>query len=560
MAGARDWFVGNAPEGASFNFGQKPLLGMYLGEQLNKLPDEYRQGQLRNAFPNGLPKDANGNIDTNAVGSTLVKLGGAEYAQQMLPYLIQSQTSANIGRALESVDQGLTGNSGSLSSAPSSYAPATPTQPGNAPAPSARAETTPTPTPTARQQITGGYQRPTQERAQSQQPMQVPRPGVLPAGATSPAPAGAPLPQQTSSQPQALSGVGAGGIPYSQYPDTIKRYDAAIAHIHNLGVQAGAAKNPELQKSLEAKAAGLQTTRDRLFEELSKRGQEILGSQLRSSEPTTEAKNLASGASEREKQLTAEFDRGKKVYEGINGAAQQYARDLKPYLDITRGLMSDPAMQSYTGAGAEFKLAANRLLNTVGLGDPKAVALQETLKKVSATSVLSQINIQRDQMKEAGSESGRLFKSTIDKIDNAIPQLSTSPGGNRALIEIQARLGEQSMKVDELARAYVTPREQGGLGHSHLDAGFDNMLAQYLKSHPAFSQAETDNPLLLASPTAPSSTHNDQQAFVQWASAMGLKPGAIVAVGDGRYKKVPQITVPLRANSGGTTPANAAPQ
>ena len=398
----------------------------------------------------------------------------------------------------------------------------------------------------------GGRQTSHLDFQQRQQQLEGSRRPNAPSGASgSPAPVGGPAAQQGAPQQATPDAMGAAGIPFSGYPAMIKNYDAMIASTIRLAARAGQAKNTQEESTLKAKVAGLQTNRDKLFDEYQKH-----------LEPTTEQKNITSGALEQGEQLKSEIARGNKAYEGINGASEQYGRDLKPYLDISRGLMSDPTMQSYTGGGAEFKMAANRLAGIVGLGDPKALALQETLKKVTAAGVLSQININRDQMTEAGGSAGRIFKATIDKIDQAVPQLSTSPGGNRALIEIQSRLGEQSQRVAEMARAYVTPRAQGGLGHSHLDPGFDTMLAKYLETHPAFSKEEIANPTLLTLPSAPTTTHNDQQAFFQWAKAMGIKPGALVATGDGRYKKVifpGNENAPVRANTG-TAPANAAPQ
>src|SRR6185312_11984371 len=110
---------------------------------------------------------------------------------------------------------------------------------------------------------------------------------------------------------------------------------------------------------------------------------------------TTEQKNAeAAGraspeaATVRAEELKAEVDRSNKVYGGAQAAASQYQRDLKPYLDVTRSILSQPGM--YSGLGSGASLAINRV--RAALGDQKAAMLQEALQKITASSVLSQIN------------------------------------------------------------------------------------------------------------------------------------------------------------------------
>src|SRR5580698_9857257 len=97
---ASSYMVGNAPYGVSYaaplvNFG---ALGDY--------PQDYFAGQqrrrttnLQNAFPNGLPRDAQGNVDVDSVGDTLTKLGGADYAKELMPLLIQQKIGSDAAAA-----------------------------------------------------------------------------------------------------------------------------------------------------------------------------------------------------------------------------------------------------------------------------------------------------------------------------------------------------------------------------------------------------------------------------------------------------------------------------
>src|SRR5207253_2303130 len=63
-----------------------------------QLPQEYFQGQerrrtlaLQNAFPNGLPRDGQGNLDIQQILDTSARLGGAETVGQLLPIAQRQQ-------------------------------------------------------------------------------------------------------------------------------------------------------------------------------------------------------------------------------------------------------------------------------------------------------------------------------------------------------------------------------------------------------------------------------------------------------------------------------------
>jgi hypothetical protein len=115
---ASSFMVGNAPYPASY---AAPLLNF---DKLAQLPDDFFKGTqqkrtlaLQNAFPKGLPEiqDANGNvvrdkdgnsqIDINAITQKLTKLGGADYATQLLPYLYGSQGADVLKGINQSIDQ-----------------------------------------------------------------------------------------------------------------------------------------------------------------------------------------------------------------------------------------------------------------------------------------------------------------------------------------------------------------------------------------------------------------------------------------------------------------------
>src|ERR1700722_14187567 len=104
----------------------------------------------------------------------------------------------------------------------------------------------------------------------------------------------------------------------------------------------------------------------------------------------------------------------------------------------------------YSGTGANLVLDFNRV--RAALGDQKAAVLQEALSKVTAASVLGQINTQKDQMMEAGGTAGRIFAQQVGLVEKAAPALSNTVYGNRFLVNVASRMGEFSTLVAQQAR------------------------------------------------------------------------------------------------------------
>jgi hypothetical protein len=264
---------------------------------------------------------------------------------------------------------------------------------------------------------------------------------------------------------------------------------------------------------------------------------------------TPEEMNLTRGVTARNKEVENEVTQSQKTYNGMQAQSTQYERDLKPVLDISQSLLSDPRM--YTGAFGDLSLKANRLRALAG-GDPNAAILQEALQKVTATSVLAQINAQKDQLQEAGGTASRIFQSQVEQVTKAAPSMETTKGGNRFLVEVAHRTGEQASTVTQMAQNYIN-------AHGHLDPAFDQQLSSYIKAHPIFSKQEMTNPALLGSPTLPPALKTPQQVQA-WAQAMQLQPGEFIHR-NGEYFKVPRITVPLGDRlQPGAAQAASAPQ
>jgi hypothetical protein len=257
-------------------------------------------------------------------------------------------------------------------------------------------------------------------------------------------------------------------------------------------------------------------------------------------EQTTEEKNVSSGATAQTELVKSNIKRGELAYGGITSQATQWERDLKPYNDIAKAVVNDPS--TWTGIGAEARLDVNKLIAIYG--DKKGAMMQEALQKVRASSVLGQMNVMRDQMQEAGSQSGRIFAQYADLAQQASPGMETTLGGNRFLVNVQSRMGELSSKVAQEARTYKA-------AHGYLDAGWDQHLANYMQTNSPFTKAEMAEPALLGAPTMPA--FNDPKKVAAWAASMGVRPGEPVRTQTGRY--VVPIPAPRQAPAQPAQPA-----
>jgi hypothetical protein len=654
--GASDYFVGAAPQGASY---AAPLIGFQLGQAIGNLPKDYfdatqraRQLAMQNAFPNGLPmKD--GRVDVNAMANTGAKLGGLEYGEKLLPYLYGDQS----GQSMQDLDSWVRGGgTGAPAGGPANAnmgPAATPSAAGPANlrmgqgggAPQAQPQA-PQPQPQPQPQLSsagtdnngsdtirsvateafGGRDvspmiprfaaalgvssdapltaeqvtraraimgRTAQASGGAQQP-QASAPNLADTtGGGAPVTAlggasGAPAPQAAQApqaQPPQVAApkpgeVGAAGVPFSEYPTAMERLARASALSNAAAARAGRF-NPQAAAAMSKQAELYDTRRKQMYEELAQRGQltpevknalasgsgspldyenkKARGSaEAKNTELTTEQKNAGvAGApfapaggnasvnpvldfQRKQEEQKSDIARGEKQLGGIQAQASQYERDLKPYLTLSRSILNDPQM--YTGLGAEATLNWDKV--KAYFGDNKAAMLKEALSKVTATSVLSQINTQRDQLQEAGGASSRIFSAQVDLVEKAAPALQNTLGGNRFLVEVSGRMGELSSRVAQMARDYKQ-------AHGHLDVGFDNEIARYMEANPIFSKNELAHPELIGAPTSP---FDDVKRTAAWAHKMGLGPNDPIRTPSGRYIPVSALT-PQRGQA-----APAAPQ
>jgi hypothetical protein len=554
------FYVGNAPGGASY---QGPNVNF---DWLGGLLKDYAGGQQMrsqleqlNAFRGGVPRDDQGNIDTNAVVDKAARSGGMPALQGLMPYLIAGQQGRQAygDIAGTAAPGGITANTGPATSS-------------NAAGP---ANLRP------RQQATGGPPfAPGGGRGDNGQttlmsvvtdtygPEAAGNVAARAAKAFGIADPNAPLDPQTLARVrQAFAGRGQTGAPQpsadqgsvpatGQSEDTAQPAQAtspAEQQVNgSLPAQAAGAvqsieNSPDI-RGLRNKATFLRARAGQMLSNpmtkeqgaayldqakaLEDRANRIVEAAKGAAEPTPAMKDAQStdvmrraGQLEEQKNTIAQ---SQKTYNGMQAQTAQYERDLKPYLTLSRSLLNSPEI--YTGIAGKLSLDINRVRAV--FGDQKAALLQEALQKVTATSVLGQINQQRDQLMEAGANSGRIFAQQVDLVEKAAPQMATTPGGNRFLVEVTSRMGELQSEVTRQARAYIQ-------AHGHLDPGFDQQMSTYMKAHPVFTPQELAHPELLGAPSAPPGASRPQ--FLDWARKMGMHSGDAFRTPSGDIKAVP---------------------
>jgi hypothetical protein len=570
---------------------------------IGKLPDEFWAGQearnkqdQRNAFSEGLPKDSNGNIDWNAVTDKLAKVGGTSQISNILPLqkfdiarsLVpgnetqpQQQFPPSTSRGLPSqtppqakqysdadvptgtpsppgknlgtvtgIERGpvetagpagfqtapqtgsnvtartiaaRTGGDATQIAAGLGVSPDDPIDPND---PTIRAKLVQT----VRYTQDNPQGEPTPTGAPAAPQVQAPQATQNFAQRFAPATGQlAPQAQPQSTQPPPTVAGPQGNINEA----TAARYEA-VATDRYRRAQAAALVDPAMSQAFKAQA-------DSLMEQ----AKTIRGALAKNAETTPEMKNAASsnqasplsyeGQKEAQK---LQVEQGQKTYAGIQAQSSQFDRDLKPYIDLSKSVLSDPSM--YSGVGGKYALDINRV--RAAFGDQKAAMLQEALQKITASSVLGQINTQKDQMQEAGAASSRIFSQQVDLVTKAAPSLATTLGGNRFLVEVQDRMGGVSNKVAEMARAYKSEVDASGrpvhpLG---LDAGFDQKVSTYLQSHPVFTDQERSHPEILGAPTVPPDIAGNKNAIIQWGKALGVQPGQPIRFPNGVKAMVAQ--------------------
>lgn len=239
--------------------------------------------------------------------------------------------------------------------------------------------------------------------------------------------------------------------------------------------------------------------------------------------------NLQDFMAENEAKKTAateEAKLGAQKYQSLVEAGTKAQMEI-PQLDLLKEQMNDPNF--FSGAGEKYNLLYKRLKSAVGI-DPEAAVPQEYLRKATAANVLSSLGALKGL--------GQIRVAEINMAREAAASPDNSIPANKLLVEISKRTHQRNADIAEMAQSY---KEQNGT----LDAGFDKQVTSYYKKNPLFTDAEIKDWHKVIGEQKPTSAPSSQQRFaspsdVHAAVAAGkLKSGDSFVDPTGKTRYVP---------------------
>lgn len=260
----------------------------------------------------------------------------------------------------------------------------------------------------------------------------------------------------------ALQSLMGGGQGATGTPD----YSAVANRLAQSGDLAGAAQVATIAKSL----AGPEST-DEIKEYKLAQGQGFKGSffdfktQLKQAGATRINNTVNAGENEYAKAVgKADADR----FIGFTKAGQS-AQGALTSLDVLERAVASPDF--YSGPGAEKFVLPIRQATAAFGGDPNAAATMETFRANASKAALDSMG---------GSLGAGFSNADRDFVLNMVPNLGTTPEGNKQLINVSRKVKQREIQIAKMARDYAA-RNKG-----RLDSGFDDELAEYAAKNPLF--------------------------------------------------------------------------
>lgn len=461
---------------------------------------EGRAEDKANAFRNGIPRDSNGDPDFNKISDTAAKVGGIDYALPLLNLQMQRQSGQQGGSDIQgaaSIAQG---------GQPAQRAPgAGPTQPPAAPAAAAQ----PTVMTILAAQGVPNDQLDAAAASVSRQ---------LGVGPTDPIDTKDPQVRNVLGPAiQRIKGVGQVVTPQAGPQPTAQPEAAATGAVAS-PVQTAQAEAPDAnlqqadryaaaQSFMRAKAAQVASYNPKLAETYNKTADDygVKEKQLRdlsiaSETPTPDQKNYeadklpgesmvdyqarAAAAAEGGKQDATAYS---KKYEGIQKAAVEASIE-QPKIQLMKQFANDPNF--YSGPLEPTNRGFKQFAATIG-ADPNKALPQEGFNKVASDMLTSQIRAL------GASGAGPVRIAEVKNMQKSIANLGITPVTNRLLVEITDRTYNDVKAIADLTRKYETnPKNLPG----KKNVGLDTAIQDYYDKHPIFTDAEKNDPRLIAPP------------------------------------------------------------
>ena len=257
--------------------------------------------------------------------------------------------------------------------------------------------------------------------------------------------------------------------------------------------------------------------------------------------PTEAAKNIQSGTKQQEADIARQqkFDEerrtaGEQHFGAIQGVETIHNQAIEPYAKAIDAQLNNPN-GPWTGIGAHSVLDYNRAKAAVG-GNPRAAQMQEAFQKNAAQLKLGIFNLQKMLEKEGGDKATRTFQIQAQNVNKATADFGNTPAGNRYLVEMTLRMGEQYRHIAQMARDYRADPD----GPKFLDDKFYEKVDKYLATPrekgggQLWNELEETNQHLIGAPHAPKNLKTQDELF-QWQRGVGLEPGEPYRRPDGTY-------------------------
>lgn len=506
----------------NISLGSAPGAGSYAAPLVNfgalsELPAAYQQGNqdartraLQGAFREGLPRDAQGNLDIGKMSETLAKLGGADAAMPLINLGIQQQQNTTLANAIRNGapsatdnqptqqpttivvpahgipagDSGVTTQRGQDQSGPitpqrlaevqnqqpsnSGYRPETERVTGAAPE-------------VGKNTLTGiatdayGADRIAQvlPRLQAAFGVQDPNMPLEPDKmATIQRAIGGAAIQAGNGQPltERPGGPGVGNVAQMNDPNVtaLSRADQADREGRNfLAAAAGSLNLPAPQKEALEKAAQSRFDFAKQLRESVYKNQALTDAQKQYQADRQPGESQAAYEARLEGGKAGAKDRAgiyAKKYEKLVESGSKAELEI-PQLSMIQSQMKDPNSNFYSGFGAKYAQIWNQL-KAAGGYDPNAAFSMEAFGKVVSGNLLNSLG----SVSEPGMGSLKLAMINIAKEANA--SQSFTPATNDFLIELSKRVHERNIDLATMASRY-----KDGV----LDSGFDRMVQAYEK-------------------------------------------------------------------------------
>ena len=481
-----------------------PKVANQLEDLVVKRQQAGREEEKANVFRNGIPKDANGNIDVGQVTDKLARIN-PDYAMP----LINTQIAGQQGQVAANAINGVNGTPAAPASTqpPQRAASASSPQPASTPA----AATQPTVMTILDAQGIPNDQLQAASESLARQlgvsptdPIDTSDPrvrnvlgpaiqrlkGVGQVVAQSGQPqAATPQSTQPDAQPQPDSGAQPqqGGTTGWTQADAdaqslrstrLNAYAAAIANV-----------NPKAAEAAKAEAAAAEgrakQIRDYISsEDTSTNDQKNYQSDKLPGESMADYQARAAGGQELAKQDSIAYS---KKYEGIQKAAQEASIE-QPKIQLMKTFSNDPNF--YSGPLEPTNRGFKQFAATIG-ADPNRALPQEGFNKVASDMLTSQIRAL------GASGAGPVRIAEVKNMQKSIANLGITPVTNRLLVEITDRAYNDVKNIAELTRKYETnPKNLPG----KKNVGLDTEIQKYYDSHPLFTKEEISDPRLIAPP------------------------------------------------------------